>query len=74
VLFKSRKPPPLPEASRMGFRSLLVLKKLGFDLREKYDALLDRHLTGEIARLASRLDPDRVVRLPRRDPDELNVV
>ena len=74
MLFKNHKPPPLPEASRMGFRSLLVLKKLGFDLRERYDALLDNHLTGEIARLASRLDPDRVVSLPRRDPNELNVV
>ena len=71
MLFARAKPEPLPEASRMGFRSRLVLEKLGFDLRERYDALMSEGLPGEIGRLASRLDPDRVVRLPRCDPDEL---
>jgi hypothetical protein len=74
MLFRRRRPAPLPEASRMGFRSLLVLKKLGFDLREEYDRILGQELPGELGRLANRLDPDRVVRLPRRDPEELNVV
>ena len=32
MLFGRRKPTPLPEAARMGFRSRLVLAKLGFDL------------------------------------------
>jgi hypothetical protein len=74
MLYRRRKAAPLPEASRMGFRSLLVLKKLGFDLREEYDRILGQELPGELGRLANRLAPDRVVRLPRRDPEELNVV
>jgi hypothetical protein len=71
MLFAHVRPEPLPEAARMGFRSRLVLEKLGFELRERYDGLMDDALPGEIGRLASRLDPDRVVRLPRCDPDEL---
>lgn len=71
MLFAHAKPEPLPEAARMGFRSRLVLEKLGFELRERYDALVGGALPGEIGRLASRLDPNRVVRLPRCDPDEL---
>ncbi|HEX8165830.1 MAG TPA: hypothetical protein VF601_08585 [Beijerinckiaceae bacterium] len=69
MLFAHRKPEPLPEAARMGFRSRLVLEKLAFELRERCGAPDD--LPPEIGRLAERLDPDRVVRLPRRDPDEL---
>jgi len=57
MLFGRRKPTPLPEASRMGFRSRLVLEKLGFDLRQRYDALLDRELPEELRELASRLNP-----------------
>jgi hypothetical protein len=57
MLFGRRKPTPLPEASRMGFRSRLVLAKLGFDLRQRYDALLGRELPDELGRLASRLNP-----------------
>jgi len=45
MLFGRRKPTPLPEASRMGFRSRLVLAKLGFDLRQRYDALIGRERT-----------------------------
>ena len=55
MLFGRRKPTPLPEASRMGFRSRLVLEKLGFDLRQRYDALLDRELPEGLRELASRL-------------------
>jgi len=56
MLFGRRKPTPLPEASRMGFRSRLVLEKLGFDLRQRYDALLGRELPDELGRLASKLN------------------
>jgi hypothetical protein len=57
LLFGRRKPTPLPEASRMGFRSRLVLEKLGFDLRQRYDDLLGRELPDELGRLASQLNP-----------------
>lgn len=69
MLFARRRPEPLPEAAHMGFRSRLFLEKLGFELRERCDSPGD--LPPEIGRLAERLDPDRVVHLPRRDPDEL---
>ena len=36
MIFGRRKPAPLPQAAHMGFRSRLVLEKLGFDLRERY--------------------------------------
>jgi hypothetical protein len=60
MLFGRRKPTPLPEASRMGFRSRLVLAKLGFDLRQRYDALIGRELPDELGRLASQLNPSVV--------------
>ena len=60
MLFGRRKPTPLPEASRMGFRSRLVLEKLGFDLRQRYDALIGRELPDELGRLASQLNPNVV--------------
>ena len=60
MLFGRRKPPSLPEAARMGFRSRLVLAKLGFDLRQRYDALLGRELPDELGRLASQLNPSVV--------------
>jgi hypothetical protein len=40
----------LPETSRMGFRSLFVLMKLGFDMREHYEAEMDQRLPQEIER------------------------
>jgi hypothetical protein len=36
--------------TRMGFRSLFVLAKLGFDLREHYDYLLEEPLPDDISR------------------------
>jgi hypothetical protein len=44
----------------MGFRSRLVLAKLGFDLRQRYDDLLGRELPDELGRLASKLNPSVV--------------
>ena len=63
MLFGRRKPRPLPEASRMGFRSRLVLEKLAFDLRQRYDAQLGRELPDELGQLASRLNRDGIVSL-----------
>jgi len=60
MLFGRRKPTPLPEAARMGFRSRPVLAKLGFDLRQRYDDLLGRELPDELGRLASQLNPSAV--------------
>jgi hypothetical protein len=60
MLFGRRKPTPLPEASRMGFKSRLVLAKLGFELRQRYDALIGRELPDELGRLASKLNPSVV--------------
>ena len=47
----------------MGFRSRLVLAKLGFDLRQRYDAQLGRELRDELGQLASRLNQDAIVSL-----------
>ena len=44
----------------MGFRSRLVLAKLGFDLRQRYDDLFGRELPDELGRLASQLNPSVV--------------
>jgi hypothetical protein len=45
-MFGRRKPAPLDAASRMGFRSKLVLAKLGYDLRQHYDAVLEQDFAG----------------------------
>jgi hypothetical protein len=46
--FNRRKKPPLAEASSLGFRSKLVLAKLGFDLRGYYEDLLHDPLPDEL--------------------------
>ena len=38
----------LQDASRMGFRSLFVLMKLGFDMRNYYGEVLDEPLPDEL--------------------------
>ena len=57
MLFGRRKPAPLAAAGLMGFRSILVLAKLGHDLREDYAGVLEEELPGEIAALAAQLNP-----------------
>ena len=52
----------------MGFRSKLVLEKLGFDPWQRYDALLGRELPDELGQLASRLNRDGIVSLTT-DPE-----
>jgi hypothetical protein len=43
-----------------GFQIEVVLEKLGFDLRQQYDALIGRELPDELGRLASKLNPSVV--------------
>jgi Anti-sigma factor NepR len=55
-----------PRSSKMGFRSSLVLAKLGFDLRNHYDDLLDEPLPEEISRLLQQLEERDVPRVSLR--------
>jgi hypothetical protein len=43
------------KSSAMGFRSSLVLAKLGFDLRDHYEDLFSEPLPPELGRLLDRL-------------------
>jgi hypothetical protein len=60
MIFKASKAHDPKEPLRMGFRSPLVLAKLGFDLRASYAELLEEPLSDEISRplwaLAARED------------------
>jgi hypothetical protein len=38
------------DASQMGFRSVLVLMKLGFDMRKHYDEVLNEAIPDELIR------------------------
>jgi hypothetical protein len=53
-------------SSKMGARSSLVLAKLGFDLRDHYEGLLDEPLPAEISRLIQRLEEREVPRASSR--------
>ena len=50
---------------QMGARSKLVLRKLGFDMRADYDALLDEPIPNEMRSLIYRLagSPPEVIEL-----------
>jgi hypothetical protein len=72
IFGRHHKPGPLPEASHMGFRSRLVLEKLAFELRERLDAKLGPELPPDLHRLAERLNPDGVVRMPRVYSDDVS--
>jgi hypothetical protein len=65
MIFRHHKPEPLPEASRMGFRSRLVLEKLAFELKARLDAELGSELPPDLHRLVERINPGGVVRMPR---------
>jgi len=71
MIFGHHKPEPLPEAARMGFRSRLVLEKLAFELRERFDAELGPELPPDLHRLAERMNPGGVVQLPRAYSDDV---
>ena len=53
------KPEPV-DGSRLGFRSPLVLAKLGFDLRASYDGVLEERLPPELSRLVWALPGARI--------------
>ncbi len=57
--FNTRKP---PRSSAMGFRSPLLLAKLGFDLRSQYENLLSDPLPEEFGRLLNQLEDRDVPR------------
>jgi hypothetical protein len=50
----------------MGFRSLFVLAKLGFDMREQYNDLLEEPLPDDISRSLLALAARDVIALPPR--------
>ncbi len=60
-MFLSPAKKTFPEASQMGFRSLFVLMKLGFDMREHYSEVLDEplpdELIGSVQALTARESP-----------------
>ena len=59
--FNPSKPP-----SKMGVRSSLVLAKLGFDLRDHYEGLLDESLPEELRRLIHHLQEREAPRASQR--------
>jgi hypothetical protein len=66
MFFRRSKPAPLAEAAHMGFRSKLVLAKLGFDLREQYGDL-PVELPDEMRAWAERLEGEDSVIPYRQD-------
>jgi hypothetical protein len=66
VLFLIRKNAGRVDGSHMGFRSLFVLAKLGFDMREQYNDLLEEPLPDEISRPLLALAARDVIALPQR--------
>jgi hypothetical protein len=54
------------KSTRMGFRSPLVLAKLGFDLRDHYDDMLSEPLPEELGRLVNLLEERDVPRASSR--------
>jgi len=60
-------PQNLPsESPHMGFRSLFVLAKLGFDLRCHYEYLLEEPMPDEFRRPLQALAERDVIAFPRR--------
>ena len=56
MFFRGRDKPRHDEASRLGFRSRLLLAKLGFDLRDQYEEVLGEPLPEELRRSLERLE------------------
>jgi hypothetical protein len=56
VFFRDRHKPKNDEASRLGFRSPLVLAKLGFDLRDHYEEIVSEPLPEDLRRSLDRLE------------------
>jgi len=54
------------KSSSLGFRSPLVLAKLGFDLRSHYEDLLSEPLPDDLGRLLNQLQDREVPRASSR--------
>ncbi len=62
---KPKAVPILPEAQRLGVRSPLVLAKIGHDMRQHYDGLIEQPLPEDIRRVVDQLpEPETPVLLP----------
>ncbi len=55
--------PGVPDEPKLGMRSPLVLAKIGYDLRQEYDNLLEQPLPEEFQQVVARL-PGATVVLP----------
>jgi hypothetical protein len=66
MAFGAFNPPRWAKSSNFGFRSSLVLAKLGFDLRGHYEDLLSEPLPDDLGRLVSRLEEREVPRASLR--------
>ena len=68
MLFRSSRKKE-PESPKLGFRSGLVLAKLGYDLRDSYKDVVEEPLPAERERSLDRLqDPDPATRPDDRKP------
>jgi hypothetical protein len=63
MFFELNARPEPVDGSRLGFRSPLVLAKLGFDLRASYDAMIEEPLPPEISRLIWALPGARITQV-----------
>jgi hypothetical protein len=55
VFFRSDSNDNGSDGPKLGFRSTLVLAKLGYDLREQYNGLLEQPMTPELENALERL-------------------
>jgi hypothetical protein len=66
MVFGVFNPPKPARSSKLGFRSSLVLAKLGFDLRSQYEDLLSEPLPDDLGRLVNQLQEREVPRASLR--------
>ena len=66
MVFRAFNPPKSTKSWNLGFRSALVLAKLGFDLRSQYEGVLSEPLPDDIGRLVSQLEDREVPRASLR--------
>ena len=66
MVFGAFNPSRSTKSSHLGFRSSLVLAKLGFDLRRHYEDLLSEPLPGDLDRLVNQLQELEVPRASLR--------
>jgi hypothetical protein len=66
MAFGAFNPPRWAKSSNFGFRSSLVLAKLGYDLRRHYEDLLSEPLPDDLDRLVNQLADREVPRASLR--------